>query len=447
METQEQFLDSLKRTTPFHASAIAVVLGVLLTQARTGPELVSLGLLAIGYTTLIAIGMSPLRRRFKSDAWIYVMIAAETCLFALAFHGFGPESAVIALAPITTVRAGLFLGYMGAGVSVGLLGLMLLPGLSIGEWSIATSLELIAVPTIVIAALASFISHERLVLRTSGHRMGDANSGAMAERILSALRRLEGVSDRKTWSTQIIASVGTATGLGSVGVYFQDGAESAPELEARSELFDTGISAEIDSVLRTVIGAQRKQSVRTIESLESIIPFGSHSAVRGAIVIQSETGTQRVADRVDDVERLITFALPYLERLQNTGSVSVSGPQSILENELAWAGRSQGADSQKRPIELEGISLDPVNEKSVVGDMSISLSRTEFEVLYELASSPGSTVGPEHLASSVGTSTSVDVTIHRLRRKLANAPMGSELIKTVRGKGYMLVVPAVPLAN
>jgi DNA-binding response OmpR family regulator len=150
---------------------------------------------------------------------------------------------------------------------------------------------------------------------------------------------------------------------------------------------------------------------------------------------------------VDSIERLIAFALPYLERIQDRDVGAAAGPKTILERELAWAGRSGDIDSRKQPIELDGISLDPVNEKSVVGDVAISLSRTEFDLLYELASSPRATIAPERLAESTGASTSVDVTVHRLRRKLANAPMGGDLIKTVRGKGYMLVPPPVAVAS
>jgi hypothetical protein len=269
----------------------------------------------------------------------------------------------------------------------------------------------------------------------------------MAERILNALRRLEGVTDRSAWSAQVIASVGTVTGFASAGVYFQDKADSAPELIAGSERFEADADTGFESALRTAIGAQRKQSVRSSEILVSIVPFGSHSAARGAIVIQSEVGAQDITDRVANVERFITFALPYLERVQGRGTDISTGPQTILERELAWAGRSEDVDAQKRPIELSGLRLDPVNEKSVVGDVAISLSRTEFELLYELASSPGTTLAPESLAESIGASTSVDVTVHRLRRKLANAPMGRDLIKTVRGKGYMLVPPVVPVAS
>ena len=426
--------------------AIAVILGALMIQARMGSEFTSIGALGVGYTALIVGGISPLRRRFDSDAWIYGMIVAETGLFAFAFHIFGPTTTAMAFAPIVAIRAGLFLGYIGAGVSVGLLGVALVPGLATGGWSVATSLELVAIPTIVVATFAAFISQERLVLRTGRTRVGDTNSGAMAERILNALRRLEGVSDRHAWSTQIVASIGTVTGLGTSAVYFQSGADSAPELVAGSEGFDESATG-IDSALHTAIGTQHKQHVRSTDGTLSIVPFGPHSAIKGAIVIQSEAVTQGVADRVDSIERLIAFALPYLERIQDRDTDAAVGPKTILERELAWAGRSGDVDPRKRPIELDGISLDPVNEKSVVGDVAISLSRTEFDLLYELASSPGATIAPESLAESIGASTSVDVTVHRLRRKLANAPMGGDLIKTVRGKGYMFVPPPVAVAS
>ncbi|MBI4220417.1 MAG: winged helix-turn-helix domain-containing protein, partial [Chloroflexi bacterium] len=77
-----------------------------------------------------------------------------------------------------------------------------------------------------------------------------------------------------------------------------------------------------------------------------------------------------------------------------------------------------------------------------------SLSRTEFDLLYALAAREGETVATEELMRSVWSSSSepatsaLDVTVHRLRKKLGRVPGGSDLIRTVRGKGYALAIPA-----
>ena len=71
----------------------------------------------------------------------------------------------------------------------------------------------------------------------------------------------------------------------------------------------------------------------------------------------------------------------------------------------------------------------------------VSLSKTEFKVLYALATTPGSALAPAAIRNASGAASGLDVTVHRLRRKLARAPEGGNLIQTVRGKGYMLVPP------
>ena len=64
-----------------------------------------------------------------------------------------------------------------------------------------------------------------------------------------------------------------------------------------------------------------------------------------------------------------------------------------------------------------------------------------------LAEKPGTVVNQETLTREVWgedyvpQGKVVDVTIHRLRRKLATIPDGRKLIQTVRGQGYSFVPP------
>ena len=90
---------------------------------------------------------------------------------------------------------------------------------------------------------------------------------------------------------------------------------------------------------------------------------------------------------------------------------------------------------------LNGLKLDPVSERSTVGGVAVSLSRSEFDLLYTLASSPGDVLPPRELEPQGRDGSRIDITIHRLRRKLGRCPDGEDLIRTVRGQGYMLVTP------
>ncbi len=96
---------------------------------------------------------------------------------------------------------------------------------------------------------------------------------------------------------------------------------------------------------------------------------------------------------------------------------------------------------QTERITLDGLMLDPLTERSHIGEVAVSLSKTEFKVLYALATEPGSALSQSAIKHASGAASGVDITMHRLRRKLARAPQGDSLIQTVRGKGYMLVPP------
>ena len=91
--------------------------------------------------------------------------------------------------------------------------------------------------------------------------------------------------------------------------------------------------------------------------------------------------------------------------------------------------------------------IEPPRESVRWQDTSLKLTKTEFDLLYLLAEKAGTVLNQETLIREVWgqdfvpQGKVVDVTIHRLRRKLATLPEGRNLIKTVRGQGYTFVPP------
>ena len=73
------------------------------------------------------------------------------------------------------------------------------------------------------------------------------------------------------------------------------------------------------------------------------------------------------------------------------------------------------------------------------------LTRTEFDLLLELARRPGQVLTRDVLLDRVwgydylGDSRLVDVAIQRLRAKVEADPTNPELLLTVRGAGYVAV--------
>jgi two-component system response regulator MtrA len=99
------------------------------------------------------------------------------------------------------------------------------------------------------------------------------------------------------------------------------------------------------------------------------------------------------------------------------------------------------------PDEADGLQLGPIAidlaGRAVTRDSAeIALTRTEFDLLAELARHAGQVLSRDVLLDRIwgydylGDSRLVDVAIQRLRAKIEADPAAPELILTVRGAGY-----------
>lgn len=101
--------------------------------------------------------------------------------------------------------------------------------------------------------------------------------------------------------------------------------------------------------------------------------------------------------------------------------------------------RSQG---RAQPLlEHAGIRLDPANQQVQYHDAEVVLTPMEYQLLHQLLVRPGKVVTRERLSRALYgwqdrvESNTLEVLIHNLRKKLC-----SELIRTVRGVGYVLAL-------
>ena len=99
--------------------------------------------------------------------------------------------------------------------------------------------------------------------------------------------------------------------------------------------------------------------------------------------------------------------------------------------------RSRGLTEQL--ICYKNIQIDPAAHSVKLDNQQMELSRREFSLLEELLSNVGRVLSKAHLeeklyswGDEIGSNT-IEVHIHHLRKKF-----GSELIKTVRGVGYIV---------
>ncbi|MEQ9206068.1 MAG: response regulator transcription factor [Phycisphaerales bacterium] len=105
--------------------------------------------------------------------------------------------------------------------------------------------------------------------------------------------------------------------------------------------------------------------------------------------------------------------------------------------------------SQRKSLTIAGRQIDFERREAVLENGTRrTLTEREAEVIGFLAANPGRAVSRDELLQKVwgldprGTHTrTVDMAIARIRESLDDEPTNPQVIKTVRGKGYMLATP------
>jgi len=141
------------------------------------------------------------------------------------------------------------------------------------------------------------------------------------------------------------------------------------------------------------------------------------------------------ADTIDVVVGLETGADDYVTK-------PFEMPELVARLRAALRRRGREATTEPQTIDLGKLRID-VDGRTVSRDgQDIALTRTEFDLLVELAQRPGQVLTREVLLDRIwgydflGDSRLVDVAMGRLRAKVETDPALPELLLTVRGAGY-----------
>ena len=147
--------------------------------------------------------------------------------------------------------------------------------------------------------------------------------------------------------------------------------------------------------------------------------------------------------RGEDIDRIIGLEMgadDYLGKPCNPREL-VARIRAVLRRSVQIAAPAAGPDH----LSVHGIELDFGKRQVCIAETELELTSAEFNVLAELMQAAGTIVSKDDLTEKVlhrkltAYDRAIDVHVSRVRQKLAVVLPDRELIKTVRGAGYMLV--------
>ncbi|HTK45749.1 MAG TPA: response regulator transcription factor [Patescibacteria group bacterium] len=207
----------------------------------------------------------------------------------------------------------------------------------------------------------------------------------------------------------------TAIGLRAAGFVVETAPDGAAGLERwRRDRPDLVL---LDVMLPRLDGLEVCREIRR----ESTVPIVMLTA-RGDtidVVVGLEAGADDYVRKPFEMPELVARIRAALRRKRDTAEADASASLQLGSLTIDTAGRTVSRDGDE-----------------------IALTRTEFDLLVELAQRPGQVFTRDQLLDHVwgydylGDSRLVDVAIGRVRAKVERDPASPELILTVRGSGY-----------
>lgn len=174
--------------------------------------------------------------------------------------------------------------------------------------------------------------------------------------------------------------------------------------------------------------------------LDLMLPGMSGLEVCGAIRARSDVPIIIVTALAEEADRVIG--------IERGADDYVTKPFSARELLARIRGVVRRARGQLCPmnqaVSVGRLSLDPSTLRATLRGEDLELTSYEFSLLYVLAERAGQVLSREQLLDLANRSAddsfdrSIDVRIWKLRQKLGDDARRPELLKTVRGAGYVL---------
>ncbi|MBO84389.1 MAG: DNA-binding response regulator [Deltaproteobacteria bacterium] len=168
--------------------------------------------------------------------------------------------------------------------------------------------------------------------------------------------------------------------------------------------------------------------------------FETCRAIRRADRSISQVPIIMLTARGDDFDRIVGLELgadDYLPKPFN--------PRELLARVQAVLRRSTSDSAESDPVlRAAGIRMDAARRECTVHGEMVDLTTTEFDLLHALVAAAGRVIPRESLMATArgdayaSFDRSVDVHVSHIRRKLGDNPKKPQMIKTVRGVGYLV---------
>jgi DNA-binding winged helix-turn-helix (wHTH) protein len=467
----EHILQTEREALKLRLLALAIVGGGLYLAGQSVPWLPA-SILAIAYLIYVVVLRELLLPRFQWPEVVYAMIVVDVAAVSLGLLIVGQiATPLFILYPVLILYYCIHLGYRSSltaatASSLAYAGVAVLTGGA--EWFGAFTT--VQVPLFyLLAIVGGFLAQKRFQERREKESLLEAiRVERGAKSLLDVTRALSTSLDAETVKRQILDSAVTLTGM-SEGVIAlleeETGKLVVRALKVQSWLLGKGVLKEgdelpqTDAISQQALQTMRPQAVASLrderEKLPSwlrdtpyqallAIPLAYQGRPIGLIYLLGQGVSQESVNLAPGLGELAGVAL---------GNAGLYGQaQSRLEQLRAeFQGLVERMDKlrqaqRKRIIEVNGLRIDRVKREVSLEGEPVSLSPIEFDLLCALAENASEPLSHDTLLHLVwgpeyeGRANVVDVSIHRLRRKMEAKPSWPKLITTVRGAGYMLAV-------
>lgn len=204
----------------------------------------------------------------------------------------------------------------------------------------------------------------------------------------------------------------------------------------------------VQTVQASGLGVERALSdTYDLVVLDVMLPDMDGFEVLRQIRKKSTTPVLMLTARGDDPDRILGLEMgaddylskPFITRELLARIRAILRRTSSTKSNVGFSGAAS--------IQIGDMELNPGARTVRCGNIALNLTTVEFDLLERLLRSAGSVVGREELTKDVlgrefsPYDRSIDTHVWSLRKKVGNAPNGTERIKGIRGVGYLYALP------